>query len=215
MDTDPKEILRKAKEQIRLDKEQLRLEKEKQKIEKDKLKAETDALKLQKIAETTYTGITLDFIQDEDIIFMTKIKQMCIEVAKELGKGRAECVYQNAMCQELQMAGIRYISEETLRITYKGVFVGHERADIHIVEPYNMVLEMKATSSEIRPDEYWQVISYMKTVGSKFGAVINFNQSPSKMLQVEFIVINNNNSTSYIYDIENKITKGEPMNDYN
>lgn len=209
MDIDPKEVLRKAKEQIRLDKEQLRLEKEKQKIEKNKL----DALKLQKEADSIYRGITLDFITDVDILILTKIKQMCIEVAKGLGKGRAECVYQNAMCQELQMANIRYISEETLRITYKGVFVGHERADIHIVDPYNIVLEMKATSSEIRSDEYWQVISYMKTVGAKFGAVINFNQSPSKMLQVEFIVINN--STSYIYDIDNMITKGEPMNDYN
>jgi len=212
MSTESKEALKKAKEQLRLDKEQLRLEKEKQKIEKDKLKADAEALKIQKIAETIYNGIKLDHITDNDITILINIKKMCIEVSKGLGKGRAECVYQNAMCQELQMANIRYISEETLRITYKGAFVGHERADIHIVEPYNMVLEMKATSSEIKPDEFWQVISYMKTVGAKFGAVINFNQSPSKMLQVEFIVLHN--SISYIYDIDNMITKGEPMNDY-
>ena len=213
MSIESKELLRKTKEQIKTEQELLRITKEKQKIEKDRLKAEATALKIQQISETIYKGIKLDYITDNDIATLTHIKQMCINVSKGLGKGRAECVYQNAMCQELQMANIRYIAEETLRITYNGVFVGHERADIHIVEPYNMVLEMKATSSEIKPDEFWQVISYMKTVGAKFGAVINFNQSPSKMLQVEFIIINN--STSYIYDIENKITKGEPMNDYN
>ena len=138
------------------------------------------------------------------------ILQLCKEVANGLKKGRSECVYQNAVCQELQQKGITYVSEETIPIAYKGTFVGIERIDICLTNWLDFIFELKAVGYKICPEHLWQVISYLNYKGFSYGAVVNFNQSVKGVLEVQFVV--RENGCWYMYDI--LTGTGKKMEDY-
>ena len=63
-------------------------------------------------------------LPEEDRAKFGRIVQMCEEVAYGLGKGHVEAHYQQALCVELQMAGIQHVTEEVMPITYKGRSIG-------------------------------------------------------------------------------------------
>ncbi len=142
------------------------------------------------------------------------LQEICKEVATTLKKGRVECVYQNAICQELQLRNIRYVSEETIQITYKGVGIGIERIDICIYDwcasSFSFVFELKATGSEIKPENLWQVISYLNHKKIPYGAVVNFNQSVKGGLEIQFLV--SFEEKWYMYDLATGM--GKVMEDY-
>jgi GxxExxY protein len=143
-----------------------------------------------------------------------EIRCMAQAVAASLGKGRAENVYQHAMSVELQERNMKHTMEEVITIPYKGVTVGHERADINIYgEEFPAVLEMKATNCPIQPKEHWQVVSYMRALKRSFGAVINFNQSPKGQLQMDCIILSDDDKP-FIWDPDTGSLTGEPLNDY-
>ena len=143
-----------------------------------------------------------------------ELREMAYAVATALGKGRAEGVYQHALSIELQEKNIQHTMEEVITIPYKGVTVGHERADIHIYNPsFPSVLELKATNCPIQPKEHWQVISYMRALKRSFGAVINFNQSPKGQLQMDCIVLSEDDKP-FLWDPDTGSVIGEPLNDY-
>ena len=116
---------------------------------------------------------------------------MCREVAGELGKGHVEGVYQQALCLELQDAGIRYVSEETMPILYKCRPVGggqSQRLDISLLNFLPFIFELKAVSKPISPEHHWQLVRYMEYKKQTYGAVVNFNQSERGALEIQFIV---------------------------
>ena len=122
---------------------------------------------------------------------LSRLSSMCREVAGELGKGHVEGVYQQALCLELQDAGIRYISEETMPILYKGRPVGgghSQRLDISLLNFLPFIFELKAVSKPISPEHHWQVVRYMEYKKQTYGAVVNFNQSERGALEIQFIV---------------------------
>ena len=154
-----------------------------------------------------------DDTQRANIAFI-ELRDMAHAVAAALGKGRAEGVYQHALSVELQEKNIQHTMEEVITIPYKGVTVGHERADIHIYNPsFPSVLELKATNCPIQPKEHWQVISYMRALKRSFGAVINFNQSPKGQLQMDCIVLSEDDKP-FLWDPDTGSVIGEPLNDY-
>ena len=131
------------------------------------------------------------------------IKMLAFYVAINLGKGRDEGVYQKALCLELQKTNILYNVEETIPIMYNGVGVGYERLDIMIYkwdgEPFNMVLELKATN-KIETKNHWQIISYMNYKQCDVGAVINFNQGiDGQPLEIAYVI--KDVDTPYIYSL--------------
>jgi GxxExxY protein len=141
------------------------------------------------------------------------IQEMAHTVAKTLGKGRVEGVYQRAMSIELQKKNMAHTMEEVITIPYEGITVGHERADIHIYdEHFPCILELKATGTAIQPKEHHQAISYMRTLKCSFGAVINFNQSHSGPLQIDFIILTDD-GTPYIWNSDGPISN-ESFVDY-
>ena len=133
------------------------------------------------------------------------IKTLCQDVARTLGKGRDEGVYQKALCIELQRNNILYNSEETIPIMYDGIGVGYERLDIALYnwegEPFKMILELKAVSGFIKTDQYWQLLSYMNYKKCDYGAVVNFNQGiDGQPIEVAFLVRHQKNI--YIYKLQ-------------
>lgn len=129
------------------------------------------------------------------------LAHFCGEVARGLGKGRAEAVYQEALCSELQRFNIPHTKEEVIPILYKGINVGHERLDIGIRDWLDAVLELKAQAGAINVAQLWQVHSYMEYKRCDYGAVINFSQSMGDSgLEIAFVV--KQDGVSYLYQLE-------------
>jgi GxxExxY protein len=96
-----------------------------------------------------------------------------IEVHKELGPGLLEQVYHKCMLHELSLRGIRFKSELTTPINYKGIEIdANLRLDLLIEDI--LPVELKATDG-IAPVFEAQILSYMKLLKAPKGLLINFN----------------------------------------
>ena len=127
------------------------------------------------------------------------IIEMVGNVTKELKKGLSESDYKNALLIELQKNGIDYTTEETVSITYDGKGIGFKRLDICISSWLPIIFELKAVSSDIKPENIWQLLNYMTSKRYSFGVLINFCQSPGRPVLYRFIVVED--ETPYVYDI--------------
>ena len=141
------------------------------------------------------------FELDADVIEKFRaVVDMCKEVYCCLGKGFAESVYEEALCVELQQRGIQYVSQETIPLYYKERFIGNIRLDILLHSWLPFIFELKSVSSCIQTDERWQLVRYMTRKNVPYGAVVNFNQSISKGLEVSFVV--EHDGRHYILNID-------------
>ncbi len=95
-----------------------------------------------------------------------------IEVHRELGPGREEKVYENAMEHEFRIRNIPYERQPQIDIFYKGTFVGKERLDFWIERA--LVVELKAVE-KIIDLHMAQVRSYLATTENDLGLLLNFN----------------------------------------
>jgi GxxExxY protein len=121
---------------------------------------------------------------------LAKLAGLCAEVGAGLGKGHVEAHYQQALCVELQEAGIRYVAEEVMPILYKGRPLGgtcNARLDVMLHSYLPFIYELKAVS-KICPEHHWQVVRYMTHKDVPYGAVVNFSQSDSGPLEIQFVV---------------------------
>jgi GxxExxY protein len=96
----------------------------------------------------------------------------CIEVHKELGAGLTELLYQEALCHEFDLRGIRYQKQVTVPVVYKGKLIGETRIDI-LVEDC-VIVELKACES-LTPVHRAQLICYLQLKKQKVGLLVNFN----------------------------------------
>jgi len=144
---------------------------------------------------------------------LAKLSALCAEVAGGLGKGHVEAHYQQALCVELQEAGIRYVAEEVMPIMYKGRALGgtcNARLDIMLHSFLPFIFELKAVPSRIGSIHHWQLVRYMSHKGMSYGAVVNFNQSERGSLEVQFIV--NDRGAHWLYDPATQ--SGRPLVDF-
>jgi GxxExxY protein len=108
-----------------------------------------------------------------------------------LGKGFAECVYQEAICVLLRKESIYYSKESTIPIFFQECSVGNVRADI-VLQDY--VIECKAIEASLRTAHVPQLIAYMKLLNKPFGYLVNFNQKVTNdILETIFIEEYNDN----------------------
>jgi GxxExxY protein len=96
-----------------------------------------------------------------------------LEVHKALGPGLLESAYQQCLCHELMLNGIRFECEKPLPINYKGCHLdcGYR---LDIVVENELILELKSVEELNRVHEA-QILSYMKMANVKQGLLINFN----------------------------------------
>lgn len=102
-----------------------------------------------------------------------KIIGACIEVHKHLGPGLLESTYEECLCRELDLRGIRFERQKSLPVEYKGMKLdcGY-RLDI-LVENF-IILEIK-TVDKLAPIFHAHLLTYLKLTGLKLGLIINFN----------------------------------------
>jgi GxxExxY protein len=96
-----------------------------------------------------------------------------IEVHKTLGPGLLESIYEECLCQELELREIRYERQKEIPIEYKGSKLDCSyRIDILVAN--KLILEIKACEV-IQGVHEAQLLTYLKLTGLKVGLLINFN----------------------------------------
>ena len=96
-----------------------------------------------------------------------------IDVHKAIGPGLLESVYQQCMCHELHLRGLRFRREVQIPVVYKGVALdcGY-RLDLIVEE--TVIVELKSVD-RIIPVHEAQLITYLKLLDKSVGLLINFN----------------------------------------
>jgi GxxExxY protein len=99
------------------------------------------------------------------------IIQSAYEVAKILGKGFLETVYERALATELELRGHRVERQARFNLMYKDKPAGDYVADM-IVEG-TLIVEVKVAASI--EDAHWaQCLNYLAASGLHHGMVVNF-----------------------------------------
>ena len=96
-----------------------------------------------------------------------------IEVHREIGAGLLESAYEQCLCRELTLRGLRVECQKELPVTYKGMKLdcGY-RIDI-LVEGV-LVIEVKAVE-KLNPIHEAQLLTYLRIGEFQLGLLINFN----------------------------------------
>lgn len=96
-----------------------------------------------------------------------------IEVHKHFGPGLLESAYEECLCRELYLRGLKFERQRNLSLEYKGIKLdcGY-RIDIVVEE--KVILELKVVDT-IAPIHETQLLTYLKLSGIEIGLIINFD----------------------------------------
>ncbi len=97
-----------------------------------------------------------------------------IEVHRLKGPGLVESIYEKCLMRELSLRGLTAVSQEIVKIEYKGItFAEPMRFDALVEEC--LLLELKAVE-KVLPLRKAQLLSYMKLLDVPLGLLINFHE---------------------------------------
>jgi GxxExxY protein len=102
-------------------------------------------------------------------------------VYSNLGFGFLEKVYHNAMLIELKKLGLKFESEQSIKVYYDGIIVGDYNADIIVDQ--KVIVELKAVSKLNQKHEV-QLVNYLKGTGIPVGLLLNFGEEPGQRRKV-------------------------------
>ncbi len=97
--------------------------------------------------------------------------EACFEVAKELGAGFLESVYEKALLIVLREKNLEARPQIPLSVKFRGHVVGEFYADILLEN--KVILELKAVRS-LTPEHQAQLINYLNATEIEVGLLINF-----------------------------------------
>ena len=96
-----------------------------------------------------------------------------IEVHRVLGPGLLESVYEECLCYELTLRGLRFQRQVPLPVVYKQIKLDCGfRMDLVVEDA--VILEIKSVDA-IHPVHEAQLLTYLKLSGKRVGLMINFN----------------------------------------
>ena len=96
-----------------------------------------------------------------------------IEVHRVLGPGLLESVYEECLCYELSLRGLRFNRQVPLPVVYKEIKLDCGfRMDVVVEDA--VILELKSVEA-IAPIHEAQLLTYLKLSGKRVGLMINFN----------------------------------------
>lgn len=103
-----------------------------------------------------------------------QVRGAAMEVYGHSGPGLLESVYEKAMVRELELRGMKVVSQVSIPILYKGASVGDDlRLDL-LVEN-ELIVELKSVE-EIKDVHYKQLRTYLRLLGKEEGLLINFGE---------------------------------------
>jgi GxxExxY protein len=96
-----------------------------------------------------------------------------IEVHRHLGPGLLESSYHACLCRELELRGIRYESQVSLPLRYKGILLAQAYV-VDLLIDNSLVVELKSVE-KLLPIHSTQLLTYMRLQGASSGLLMNFN----------------------------------------
>jgi GxxExxY protein len=102
-----------------------------------------------------------------------KIIGAAIEVHRVLGPGLLESIYEEALCHELELCGLKFARQVEVDVVYKGKIIKGQRIDV-LVEG-EVVTELKSVS-RLHETAKAQVLSYLKATSLKRALLLNFGE---------------------------------------
>ena len=99
-----------------------------------------------------------------------KIIGAAIEVHRELGPGLLESIYEEALCYEFELQGIKYKRQTPADIIYKGKIIKGQKIDLLVED--EVVVEIKSLS-RMPEVALAQTLSYLKATNLKRGLIVN------------------------------------------
>ncbi len=102
-----------------------------------------------------------------------KVIGCAIEVHRILGPGLLESVYEDALCHELKLQGLKFIRQKPVSIPYKKIKLGSDlRLDL-IVED-KVIVDLKA-KEKLSTHDKPQLLTYLRLSEKHLGLIINFH----------------------------------------
>lgn len=101
-----------------------------------------------------------------------KIIGAAIEIHRNLGPGLLENIYEEALCYELFLRGLKIQRQVPVPVVYKGVAI-RDPLCLDILVEEKVVIEVKATEKN-NPIYEVQTLTYLRLTGAKLGLLINF-----------------------------------------
>lgn len=96
-----------------------------------------------------------------------------IEVHRYHGPGLVEQIYEESLCHEFNLRGIRFERQKPVPIDYKGVTLGVPLQLDLIVED-KVIVDLKA-KEEVTPLDLAKLLSYLRLLKLRLGLIINFH----------------------------------------
>ena len=110
-----------------------------------------------------------------------------IEVHKELGPGLLERIYEDALCHEFGLRGIRFERQKAVPVYYKGACLSSDlRLDLLVEE--KVIVDIKAKEAMTAMD-HAKTLSYLRLTNTCLGLNINFHE-PTLVKGIKRIVNN-------------------------
>ena len=107
-----------------------------------------------------------------------QIKGAIWDVYNALGPGLLESVYEEALCYELTLRGLKVERQKLVPITYKGMMIKTDlRLDL-VVED-SIIIELKSVE-ELKPVFFKQIKTYLKLTNKHLGLLVNFGENDMK-----------------------------------
>ena len=115
---------------------------------------------------------TMDKLELENRI-SERIIKCAIEVHKQLGPGLLESIYEECLCKEFELNGVKYLRQKEIPIVYKNIKLP-ERYRIDLVVENVVIAEIKCVGT-ILPVHQAQLLTYLKLTGLNLWLILNFN----------------------------------------
>lgn len=97
-----------------------------------------------------------------------------IEVHQIIGPGLLESIYEEALCQEFHLRGIRFERQRPVPIDYKGVKLATDlRLDL-LVEG-KVIVDVKA-KEQMTEKDHAKTLTYLRLTGTRLGLNMNFHE---------------------------------------
>ena len=96
-----------------------------------------------------------------------------IEVHREVGPGLIEKPYEEAMCHEFHLRGLKFTRQRQVPFVYKGITLSVDlRTDL--VVGVKVVVDLKAKDQVTAIDKL-KVLTYLRLLDLRLGLIINFH----------------------------------------
>ena len=119
-----------------------------------------------------------DLLYEEDAY---RIRGSVFEVYREMGCGFLESVYQECLEKELRSQDIPFVSQQELKLAYKGETL-EQTYKPDLICFNKIIVELKAVK-EIADEHRAQLHNYLKATGLKLGLLVNFGHYPKATIE--------------------------------